>query len=209
MKKFMRCNTRIADWVKGFEISQGNSKRRVEERTPYLALVRDHACRLHSILGHGLSSSCSNPHEANLRLDQRTEIEQSPSFHVYFSLQQNTTTQQCQVMRNWSGAQIQLKIEPHNAPGGVLRAPVAPAMWREATTSTTSDVDSRQTRSIPLVHLTSRPEPGRAVFSSFQPGPSPLAATPGRATQSALPFPSIDSAGFYFVFRTLFFCQNS
>ncbi|KAI9857769.1 MAG: hypothetical protein M1813_008020 [Trichoglossum hirsutum] len=85
INKFGQYNAKVAAWVQNNEILAPPSEARVESSTAYFHSVRDHASRLYSILEHGWSCNCIDPHNVHLQLDQRNVTQDPPSFQVCFS----------------------------------------------------------------------------------------------------------------------------
>jgi hypothetical protein len=74
--------------------------------------IREHACRLHSILQQVWLCNCALPHDANLRLDQRLNQHDlnfmKPSFKVSFSFS-TQIAQTTAVERIWKATEIEVQ----------------------------------------------------------------------------------------------------
>ena len=85
----------------------------------YFELVRNHACRLHSILRNGWLCSCIAPHGANLELDQRVDhqvlVQELPSFNVSFSFF-SVPDQTQEIHKQWKYTEIELNEIAQAAP---------------------------------------------------------------------------------------------
>jgi hypothetical protein len=110
-------NTMIAQWVENKEIlsaAHGSEDHEDQARSflNYFDQIREHACRLHSILQQVWLCNCALPHDANLRLDQRLNQHDldftKPSFKVSFSFS-TQIAQTTAIERLWKATEIELE----------------------------------------------------------------------------------------------------
>ncbi|PVH81336.1 hypothetical protein DL98DRAFT_458239 [Cadophora sp. DSE1049] len=91
LTRFEEYNTILGRWVENKEVltvdkSSADNELQRKSFLDYFELVRNHACRLHSILKNGWLCSCIAPHGTNLELDQRVDhqvlVQKLPSFQA-------------------------------------------------------------------------------------------------------------------------------
>jgi hypothetical protein len=133
-------NTMIAQWVENIEVlsaAQGPEDDEDQARSflNYFDQIREHACRLHSILQQVWLCNCALPHDANLRLDQRLNQQDldftNPSFKVSFSFS-TQIAQTTAVERLWKATEIEVEeLDQESIALLVLQQGIPPEMTRK------------------------------------------------------------------------------
>ena len=130
----------ISQWVENKEVlsaAQGPEDDEEQARSflNYFNQIREHACRLHSILQQVWLCNCALPHDANLRLDQRLNQHDldftRPSFKVSFSIS-TQIAQTTDAERLWKATEIEVEeLDQESIALLVLQQGIPPEMTRK------------------------------------------------------------------------------